>query len=156
MGAVITLYCVISHQRRAYWYRAAWWVVTSPSAPFFSFFLHESHAIKSEEMCRMFRQIRRLKLKPACDISSAGRLRLTQASSLPSWSLLCSQRCMTSLWGQGELGTPPPPDTAPFYTTTSDAQWRLEFFFFIKNTTAEGHFSRSTGFKKRLYCISIS
>lgn len=33
---------------------------------------------------------------------------------------------MTNQWGQGERGILPPRDTAPFYTTTSDAQWRLE------------------------------
>lgn len=33
---------------------------------------------------------------------------------------------MTNQWGRAELGTLPPPDTAPFYTTTSVEQWRLE------------------------------
>lgn len=46
--------------------------------------------------------------------------------SSPSWSSLCSPRCMTSPWGQGEPGTPPPQDTAAFYTTTFGAQWKLE------------------------------
>lgn len=63
-------------------------------------------------------------------------LNLTQSVPSPWWSWLCSQRCRTSRWGQGEGDTPLPPDTAPFYTTTSDAQWMLE-----ENTPhgGEGH-----------------